>query len=121
MLDTRWAAPTDEDEAHSNDVGEHVAADGLTVPPVSLPKEAYERVELVPAETLQERHTGDGSTMVALAPSRARAELASCLTPMAACSSPWGCSWPQSTETYPSASLLLPALGAGGCSTHPLT
>lgn len=46
-------APTDEDKANGNDVGEHVATDGLAVPPVALPKEANERVELVLAETLQ--------------------------------------------------------------------
>lgn len=54
-----WRAPTDEDESDGDDVGEHVAADGLTVPPVALPEEAYERVELVPAETLRgETHWG---------------------------------------------------------------
>lgn len=55
-------APTDEDEADGDDIGEHVAADGLAVPPVALPKKAYERVELVPAETLwaeRERCIGD--------------------------------------------------------------
>lgn len=79
-------APTDEDEADGNDVGEHVAADGLVVPPVALPEEAYERVELVPAETLRGEMrwgqraspgTWEGSAVVALAPVRARAELAS--------------------------------------------
>jgi len=54
-------APTDEDEADGDDVGEHVAADGLAVPPVALPEEANERVELVPAETLRgEERWGGG-------------------------------------------------------------
>lgn len=46
-------APTDEDKANGNDIGEHVATDGLAVPPIALPEEADERIELVLAETLQ--------------------------------------------------------------------
>lgn len=81
-------APTDEDEANGDDVGEHVAADGLAVPPVALPEKAYERVELVLAETLWGETcwglqtlpgTWDGSAVVRLAPVRARTKLASCL------------------------------------------
>lgn len=84
----RWQAPTDEDEADGDDIGEHVAADGLTVPPIALPEEAYKRVELVLAETLwgetswgqwASPRTWNGSAVVALAPVTARAELVSCL------------------------------------------
>lgn len=61
-----WEAPTDEDEADGDNVGEHVATDGLVVLPVALPKEAYERVELVLAEALRgercERHRAVPST-----------------------------------------------------------
>lgn len=65
-------APTDEDEAHGDEVGEHVAADGLAVPPVALPEEADERVELVPAEALRGeglwgRHEDEGSSAAARA------------------------------------------------------
>jgi len=51
-IQARLEAPTDEDEANGYRIGEHVATDRLAVLPVALPKEAYERVELVLAEAL---------------------------------------------------------------------
>lgn len=89
--------PTDENKANSNDIGEHVATDGLAVPPIALPEEADERIELVLAETLQgEMQWGQqalpgtwaGRAMVAPASVRARAKLHTCPVLTAASSLP---------------------------------
>lgn len=98
--------PTNEDKANGNDIGKHVATDGLAVPPVALPEEADERIELVLAETLQRQTqwgqealpgTWDGSAVVAPASIRARAELGICPVLTAASSLPQGCSQMESS------------------------
>lgn len=97
-------AATDEDKANGNDIGEHVATDGLAVPPIALPEEADERIELVLAEALQRETqwgqqalpgTWDAGAVVAPAFVRARTKLDACPV-LTASSLPQGCSQMQS-------------------------